>query len=102
MLTHRGSARVKAGFYWSLESWSLTVLSGEGGVLPGAETHRYLKVPAALLLLLAPVMGGLYVMFLPFIGFVLVARFMLEKAGVLLARTVVAAREGGVATKKSR
>ncbi|MBI2216899.1 MAG: hypothetical protein HYU51_06335 [Candidatus Rokubacteria bacterium] len=101
MLTHRGGSTVKGGFYWNVKAWSLHPLSGERGVLPGGEELRYVKVPALLLLVLAPVMGGLYVMFLPCIGFVLVFRFLLEKAGVTLAKAVAGAREEP-APKKSR
>lgn len=102
MLTHEGGARVKGGFYWSLKTWNLSVLSGDRGVLPGGEEHRYVKVPVVLLVLLAPVMGGLYVMALPLILFVVVARVALEKAVVTLAKAVVAVRESCAGTKKSR
>jgi hypothetical protein len=102
MKTHRGGARVKAGFYWNLSTWALHPLSGEGGVLPGSDEQGYIKVPAVLVLLLAPVMGGLYVMFLPLIGFVLLFRFAFEKAGLTLAKTVMGAREAATVTKKSR
>jgi len=72
MLTHRGGTRVRAGFYWDRARWTLVTLPGGGGVLPGGEERGYLRVPVLLLLVLAPVMGGLYVLFLPFIGFTMV------------------------------
>jgi antibiotic biosynthesis monooxygenase (ABM) superfamily enzyme len=37
------------------------------------------KVPLLALLVIAPVMGGLYAFFLPFIGFVMVAGFLGRK-----------------------
>jgi hypothetical protein len=49
----------------------MATLPREGGLLPGPVEHHYVKVPALLLLALAPVLGGLFVVFLPFIGFAL-------------------------------
>jgi len=72
MMRHRGGSRVTGGFYWNLAKWDIVTVPKEGGALPQGSEHRYLRVPIALLLVLAPVMGGLYVTFLPFIGFALV------------------------------
>jgi hypothetical protein len=102
MTTHRGGTRVKGGFYWNLRAWSLHAISGAHGVLPGGEEARYAKVPALLVLVLAPVMGGLYVMFLPFVGFALVFRFLLEKAGVTLAKAAAGGARQEARAKKSR
>ena len=70
MTKHTGSNEVKAGFYWNLRKWEMVTLSGAGGTLPGTADDRYLKVPIVAFLFIAPVMGGLYAFFLPFIGFV--------------------------------
>jgi hypothetical protein len=47
-------------------------VSCKEGLLPGADGQRYLRVPVLAVLFLAPVLGGLFVMFMPFIGFALV------------------------------
>jgi hypothetical protein len=78
MITYEGGTTVKSGFYWDVRSWSLVTRSGQGGVLPGGADRRYLKVPIPMLLLLAPLMGGLYVMFLPFIGFAMVIAYAIR------------------------
>ena len=68
-----GGANVPAGFYWNTKEWELETVSAKGGKLPGKADAAYVKVPAAAMLTLAPMMGAMYVMFLPFIGFALLA-----------------------------
>jgi hypothetical protein len=65
-------AMVKGGFYFNRDKLDLITVSGKEGLLPGADGQRYLRVPVLAVLLLAPVLGGLFVMFMPFIGFALV------------------------------
>ncbi len=76
-----GGNEVKAGFYWNLRKWEMVALSGQGGVLPGDGQDKYLKVPMVAFLFIAPVMGGLYAFFLPFIGFAMLFAFLGRKAG---------------------
>jgi hypothetical protein len=89
-MRHEGGAKVRSGFYWNLSRWTIVTIPKEGGLLPGGPEHRYLKLPVLVLLAVAPVMGGLYVMFLPFIGFAMVAATAGRKAGAVLAKTFVA------------
>jgi hypothetical protein len=63
---------VKGGFYFNRDKLDLITVSGKEGKLPGADGQRYLRVPVLAVVLLAPVLGGLFVMFMPFIGFALV------------------------------
>ena len=71
-----GGEHVKAGFYWNLREWAAHIVPREGGPLPGAEEARYLRVPLPVLLLVAPLMGAAYAMFLPFIAFAMVAMYL--------------------------
>jgi hypothetical protein len=71
MFTHNGGETVKGGFYWNRRTWHLEMVEGKRGTLPGDGATRYLWVPTLVMLMLAPLMGGLFVVFLPFIGFVL-------------------------------
>ncbi|HZZ83274.1 MAG TPA: hypothetical protein VFE30_01960 [Anaeromyxobacteraceae bacterium] len=80
MARHAGGTAVKSGYYWSTSRWSLTAIPAEGGALPGPRSEHYTRVPVWAALLLAPVMGGLFVVFMPFIGF-----FVTVKALVRLA-----------------
>lgn len=86
MLRLHGGTEVKWGYYWSLARWEVVTIRKDGGRLPGEASHRYFRLPIALLLLLAPVMGGLYVVFLPFIGFFMVLRLAGRKAAEAAAR----------------
>lgn len=71
-----GGEQVKPGFYWNLREWEASVIPREGGVLKGAEEARYVRVPLPVLLFVAPLMGAAYAMFLPFIGFAMVAMYL--------------------------
>jgi len=84
MARHNGGETVKAGFYFNRDAWTVTTFSGEGGVLPGAATERYLRVATPLLFVFAPLMGALFAMFLPFIGIAMV----LQHVGRLVVDTV--------------
>jgi hypothetical protein len=75
-----GGTAAKNGFYWNLGKWEMTMVPKQGGILPGGVTDRYLKVPVVALLVLAPLMGAAYAMFLPFIGFAMLFTFLGKKA----------------------
>ena len=87
MFNYRGGNRVRSGFYWNLGKWEIVTIGKEGGTLPESEGHRYVKLPVLVLLLVAPWMGLVYVIFLPFIGFAL----LFGLAGKKLARSLVKA-----------
>ncbi len=95
-----GGNEVKAGFYWNLRNWEMVALSGTGGTLPGGADDRYLKVPMIAFLFIAPVMGGLYAFFLPFIGFAMVFGFLGRKLGSGVRATFV--RVGGLVSPQWR
>ena len=76
MARHNGGDTVKAGFYFNLDTWMVTTFSGEGGVLPGVGTERYLRVATPTLFVFAPLMGALFAMFLPFIGIAMVLQYV--------------------------
>jgi hypothetical protein len=81
MTTKRiGGTAAKTGFYWDLRKWEMTMVPKQGGILPGDATERYLKVPVLALLVVAPLMGAAYAMFLPFIGFAMLFTFLGKKA----------------------
>lgn len=89
MLNHQGGTRVKCGYYWNPAKWEIVTIPREGGLLPGGPEHRYLRLPILVLLMLAPVMGGFYVVFLPFIGFFMVLRLAGRKTAEALQRGFV-------------
>jgi hypothetical protein len=78
---------VTTALYWNIRTWELVPVSELDTPPPDAW-----KVPLVALLLIAPVMGGLYAFFLPFIGFVMVAGFLGRRMGTVIRRAVGAAR----------
>ena len=88
-----GGSKVPAGFYFNKANWEIVTVSGrKGGLLPGDATTGYVKVPAVAMLAAAPVLGAAFVVFLPVIGFALLASAAISK---------VAATVGAPATKEA-
>jgi hypothetical protein len=79
--TLTGGQKAEAGIYWNKGSWDLVTLSGKGGPLPGNETNQYVRIPTLAMIVFAPLMGASFVVFLPFVGFAMVADFLGKKAG---------------------
>jgi hypothetical protein len=76
-----GGTRVKAGYYWHAAQWEIVTISGrDGGVLPGGPDEGYYGIPVLAMLMLAPIMGALFVVFLPFIGFAILAQYAAQAA----------------------
>ena len=104
MAISRGGDTVKGGYYWNPEKWDPTLVEGPAGELPGSSSEMYRGIPTILLLVVAPVMGALFVMFLPFIGIALllqhITRAAVEAAGEMMdrgLRTVTPAWRPGMA-----
>ncbi|MBS1150970.1 MAG: hypothetical protein H6Q89_2668 [Myxococcaceae bacterium] len=83
-----GSSMVEGGYYWNINEWRIVAVLGERGVLEGTPEDRYLRVPLPLLVPLALLMGGLYVMFLPLIGFVVALYALARKVGLAGSRAL--------------
>ena len=94
MARHIGGSPAQSGYYWNARAWSITPIPREGGFLPGGPGDRYLKVPTLAVLMLMPILGGLFVVFLPVIGFVLVAYALGKKVAALV--------RGGAASTPTR
>lgn len=76
-----GGSKVQAGFYFNKANWEIVTVSGKkGGLLPGDAKVEYFKVPAVAMLAAAPVLGAAFVVFLPVIGFALLASAAFRKA----------------------
>jgi hypothetical protein len=86
MITHERNAAVKSGYYFNPAAMSIALVERDGDRLPGA-AGRWIEVPAVAALALTPVLGALFLMFLPVLGFLLVG----EKG----SRSVAALFSGG-------
>ncbi len=84
MTRYHGGETVGAGAYFNATELSFKVLSDDG-VLPGSAADEYRTVPTVALLVVGPVLGLAYAIFLPFIGLAMVTWAALEKAGQALA-----------------
>jgi hypothetical protein len=75
-----GGTKASPGFYWNPADWRIVTIETEPRALPGGRDQKYVRVPAAGMLVLTPLLGLSFVMFLPFVGFALVARQLGRKA----------------------
>ncbi len=69
-----GGSAVKGGYYLSKANWEVFPVERDGERLPGTPADHYVKIPLAAVLVVMPVLGGLMVVFLPFIGLALAAQ----------------------------
>ena len=74
MKTINGGSAVPGGYYLSKSNWEIFPIARDGERLPGKSSEHYVKVNTAAALMLMPVLGGLMVVFLPFIGLYLTAK----------------------------
>ncbi len=69
MASYTGGMSVGGGYYWNPRKWEVEVVPSDGGRLPGAADAHYVKVPFPLLFVVVPLLGALFLVFLPLIGF---------------------------------
>src|SRR5512137_3117734 len=78
MTTINGGTAVQGGYYLSKSNWEIFPVEKDGQKLPGPAAEHYVKLSTAAALLLMPVLGGLMVVFLPFIGLYLTVQAALR------------------------
>jgi hypothetical protein len=79
MARFSGGSSVPGGYYWNPRHWSVTPVRNDGEKLPGTSADRYLRIHFLVALVLAPLLGGLFVVFLPFIGFAMLFQWAFQK-----------------------
>ncbi len=84
MTRYNGNELAGPGIYFNFRNLSFTSLDEESP-LPGPETETWRNVPALFMLIVAPVIGGAFALFLPLIGFVLIGALMLKWAAHITA-----------------
>ena len=89
MKRFNGGSKVPGGYYVNPSQWEIAAISGEQGVLEGEPTSTWYRAPLPVIVVLALVLGGLMVVFLPVIGFALLAWALMRKG----AAPVVAASQ---------
>jgi hypothetical protein len=81
MTTYAGGNLVKSGYYIDPTTFTFANIEKDGGKLPGSAKTSWMRVPVLAVLAAAPVLGGLFVVALPFIGFGLTAYAITKKLG---------------------
>lgn len=79
MKRYHGEEVVKRGIYLSLKRSDLVTIENERGLLPGESNDSYVRIPPLVMIVLGPLMGLIYVIFLPFISFAMVVGLMANK-----------------------
>ena len=90
MKRYRGTETVEPGLYFNVRQLSFKSIE-ERGPLPGGPEEVYRCVPTLALLVVGPMLGLAFVVFLPFIGFAMDGWLLAEKAGRLAAEATRAA-----------
>lgn len=79
MTRYTGGTQVGGGYYWNARGWEVEVVPDEGGTLRGSAETRYVKVPFPALFVVVPLLGALFLMFMPLVGFALFAYAVARK-----------------------
>jgi len=72
MTTIERNAAVQSGYYFNPTTFNVALVERDGQRLPD-ERGRYVAIPAIAALALTPVLGALFLVFLPMLGFALCA-----------------------------
>ena len=87
MKTINGGSAVQGGYYLSKSNWEIFPIARDGQTLPGPASEHYVKVPTAAAFTILPVLGGLMVVFLPFIGLYLAAKTAVSGVAGVFSRS---------------
>jgi hypothetical protein len=89
---------VKRGYYFSMKNWSVNPIEKDGTVLHGEAGEQFVPVPLPVAVMLAPVLGAVFLMFMPFIGFYLTAQTALRPVARMFKKstTEIAASMSGL------
>jgi hypothetical protein len=87
MKTINGGSAVQGGYYLSKSNWEIFPIEKDGQKLPGSASEHYVKLNTAAALALMPVLGGLMVVFLPFIGLYMTAKAAVAPIGRMFSRS---------------
>lgn len=81
MLKYRGGELVQAGTYLSLGTGEFVAVPKEGARLPGETRVHYLRTPLPGVVALGPVMGLVFILFVPFAAVAAIVVFATARIG---------------------
>ena len=84
MAKYTGGMQVSGGYYWNPRNWEVEVVPSEGARLKGAQGTKYVKLPFPLLFVVVPLLGALFLVFLPLIGFALFGYAIVKKVSAMM------------------
>ncbi len=73
---------MSSGYYINARTFEFANIAHDGSLLPGGSDARFVQIPTVVAMAAAPALGGLFLIFLPFIGFGLVAYAAAKKLGL--------------------
>jgi hypothetical protein len=79
MATFKGAQTVNGGYYLNTGEWKLEMVEAPSGTLPGDAHAIYRRVPVPAMLALAPIIGLVFVMAVPFIGLAVIGEQLWKK-----------------------
>ncbi len=82
---HAGGEAVQGGIYWSMGAGEFISVPPEGGRLAGGPKDRYVKAPLPLVLIVGPMLGLAFAIFLPLSGLLVLIPFLASKVRDLLS-----------------
>lgn len=87
MFAYQGGTTARRGTYWNLGNGMRQVLERDG-MLPGTKETTYLKAPPIVMVVLGPILGFLYVLALPLIGFAMILTLLAKRVGEWVAGAI--------------
>ena len=73
MTTYQSGSAVQSGYYFNAARWHVEPIANDNGKLPDVP-GSWIKVPTVAALLLVPILGATFLMFLPLVGFIMLFR----------------------------
>jgi hypothetical protein len=70
MTTFKGGSAVKSGYYLNASRWAIEPVARDGERLPVGK-GEWMPIPTVAALLLTPILGATFLMFMPLVGFYL-------------------------------
>jgi hypothetical protein len=96
MIKKYGGQKVPKGPYWRKKRWEVYLVGTDGEVLPGGPDEVYLRMNVLEAIVFSAFLGGSLVLFLPFVGIVMVAAalgiailtFLIQKVLCVIIRKI--------------
>jgi len=82
MKRYFGGNPVPKGIYMNLRNGQLIQFYGDIRILPGGDNDKFLKLPGWLAVILSPIMGLAFIIFLPLAGIIGFFSFIVYKTGL--------------------